>query len=290
MDTLIAGVGTGCVYALLALGFGVIAYVSGIANFAQGSVAMVAAYALFSSTEHGLGMGWGVVAALIAGGVTAVIVQLAAALPARHREHGQTWLLAVIGMSIAIEGLAGALFGFEPRSAIILPGASGSHQIGHIQIPSVYIVLACTLICAVVLVEVVFSPVHRFGRAARAVAGDPMAARLVGVRSWWTTTVAWLIGGALGGVAGVLAAPVLQLSPGMGTNVGLLAVIAAIVGGLGRIGAAPVLGGLILGVIEAAASRWAGGQWSTIVAVGVLAMLMLIRPDGLMPKARARRV
>lgn len=287
MDVLIAGLGVGCIYASIALGFSVIAYVTRIANFAQGSIAMVAAYVLFVAAGP-LPVWLGLVLAALAGGVVAVIVQVVAVKPVGEDLTSHTWLLSIIGSTIVLESLAGVFFGHAARVAVNVPGAEGSLIVGGVYVPRQYLAMAIFLAISVVVVEVLFSSRYRLGRALSAVASDEEAAMLMGIPAGRIKTTAWLAGGILAGLAGVLSAPVLVLSPNMATHIGILAIIAAVVGGIGRIGLAPVTGGLLLGLIEVYAQSILGGQWSVIAAVVLLSVVLLVRPQGVVPAQTLR--
>jgi branched-chain amino acid transport system permease protein len=289
VNTLVAGLGIGCIYAAIALGFGIISYVTGIANFAQGSVAMVGAYALAVGTGV-LPVPLLVLACLLVGGVAAVAIQYLAVYPVRHEIHNHTWLLSVIGMSIVLESGAGVLFGYDPRPAAPPPGSGHSLLLGGVRVPSDYLLMAAFLVVAVIAVELLLARRHWFGRALRAVAADEEAATLMGIPAPAIKTAAWFVGGCIAAAAGALAAPTLSLSPNMASHVGILAIIAAVVGGLGRVGLAPVVGGLTLGVVEVWAQSTFGGAWSGIVAVAVLSVLLIARPQGLLPQVTAGRI
>jgi len=248
MDLLIAGFGVGCVYASLALGFAVISYVTGIANFAQGALAMVAAYVLYSTTAAGLPLLIAIGVAVAAGAAGAVMIQYLAVIPLRGEFESHTWLLSIIGMSLALEGLAGYLYGYDQRVAVELPGTGGNVTILGTTVPTLYLWMGALLVVSVLAIELLFWRGHTLGRSLRAVAADDVAAELVGIRSGRIRTAAWCVGGVLAATAGVFIAPLLVLSPNMGHTVGLLAVVAAVVGGIGRIGLAPVVGGLLLGL------------------------------------------
>ncbi|MEU8802420.1 branched-chain amino acid ABC transporter permease [Spirillospora sp. NPDC048819] len=288
MNSLVAGLGVGCMYALLALGFAVIAHVTGIANFAQGTIAMVAAYALFSLADAGLALPLAVILALLSGAVCAALVHLIAVKPLRGEHESFTWLLSIVGVSFALEGLAGFAYGYDERVAVRLPGVKGSVDMAGVSVERLYLLMAVLLVVAVILVELLFARWHATGRALRAVAADPTSAELAGVRSARLKMAAWCAGGAIAAVAGIVSAPMLVLSPNMGHTVGLLAVIAAVVGGMGRIGLAPVIGGLLLGVTQISAQSAFGGEWTQIVSVVVLSGVLILRPQGLLPERHGR--
>jgi branched-subunit amino acid ABC-type transport system permease component len=288
MDTIVAGLGVGCVYAAIALGFGVISYVTGIANFAQGAVAMVGAYVAYSVVGAEAPLAVAVVAALAAGAAAGVVIQLVAVAPLRGERESLTWLLSIIGASLALEGGAGLIYGYDQRVAVTFPHTAGATDVLGVAVPRLYLVLAAALALAVLVVELLFSRRHTLGRSLRAVAADETAATLVGIPSARIHAAAWGFGGLLAAGAGLLAAPLLVLSPNMGSHVGILAIIAAVVGGVGRIGLAPVLGGMILGLVQVEAQSHLGGQWSNVAAVGVLSAVLIVRPQGILPGLHGR--
>lgn len=276
------GLTLGSVYALLAIGFSLIFGVLNLVTFAHGEVYMVGAMAGFLVLAI---MPWNVPLALLVGLVTAfalgLLVERVSFRPFRGAPH-MTTLLSTIGVSITLQNAAILLVGPETKSL------ADPLQLGHVFLGPGRISNLQILIIAVSVVMVValtlFINRSRQGRAMRAVSQDLEIARLMGIPSVQITAMAFAIGSALAGVAGVLIGVYYNaFSPHMGVEAGMKAFAATVLGGLGSVPGA-VLGGLILGLAEVMTAAYLDPAYRDVVGFVILVAVLILRPRGLMGK------
>ncbi len=276
------GLTLGSVYALLAIGFSLIFGVLNLVTFAHGEVYMVGAFAGFLALVV---MPWNVPLALLVGLVTAFVLGLAVERvsfrPFRGAPH-MTTLLSTIGVSITLQNAAILLLGPETKSL------ANPLQLGHVFIGPGRISNLQILIIGVSLVMVqvltLFINRTRAGRAMRAISQDLEIARLMGIPSVRITALAFAIGSALAGLAGVLIGLYYNaFSPLMGVDAGMKAFEATVLGGLGSVPGA-VLGGLILGLAEDMTAAYLDPAYRDVVGFVILIAVLVLRPRGLMGK------
>jgi branched-chain amino acid transport system permease protein len=293
------GLFLGAIYALIALGYTMIYGVLRFVNFAHGDVYMMGAFAAYFVAEktHGplaaLCPGWaGFLLTLLVSMVLAALLGMAverlAYRPLRSRPR-ITVLITAIGVSLLLEYGGQAWFGADPKA---FPELLEKHafQLGPVHGTSHQVlVLGVTLVLMLALRFFVHST--RMGTALRAVSHNPAAASLMGVNINAVIACTFGIGSALAAAAGVLYSlnyPTIE--PLMGLLPGMKAFVAAVLGGIGNIPGA-ALGGLILGVIE----TFVGGSpllspYRDAVAFGLLIVLLLFRPGGLLGSAVTEKV
>ena len=164
--------------------------------------------------------------------------------------------------------------------AISVPEAiSGTVSLGSVIIEKQRLLIFGCLIVLVVVLQWFLRT--RVGVGMRAAAEDPDTAALMGVVHRRMATLSYVIGGGLSAVAGVLAGPILLLTPTGGANIGLIGLIAAIFGGLGNIMGA-LIGGLIMGLVNSFGSYVIGGTYVELITFGLLMATFLLRPQGLL--------
>jgi branched-chain amino acid transport system permease protein len=287
MQILASGLVFGCVLALVALGFSLVYSASGIANFAAGEFVMMGG--VVSAAVITAGGVSPVLALPVAIGTVAllgVIMDRFAILQARRRS-AVTLVMITIGMAIVFRGLmlfaAGKSMMFPPGLGGIPPvtllGATISGQ-------GVWVVLAVVCVSAGMwyLLERTW-----LGRAMRATSENPRAATLVGISPRLISTTTFAIAGALGALAGVLVAPISSMSYDSGLFFGIKGFAAAVLGGLGNpVGA--VVGGLVLGFVEALAAGYLASAYKDVVALIVLVLVLSVRPSGILGNRVQRRV
>lgn len=289
LQTLVSGIALGCLYAVLALGFVVVARASGILNLAQGSFVVLGAYLAFALIHHaGLPFWVGVVIAMAVVAVFAVLLE--AFVVHRVTDHFAA-LLVTFGITIAV---APIVTGVWPGDSLNLddPWALDVIRIGGIGITARD--AALIPITAVLLLGFfLFFRFTRIGLSLRATAIDSEAAMAQGVSTRFVYGISWGMAGALGAFGGV----VLSTTVGGGVRPGLeiyafLALPVIILGGLeSPLGA--VVGGLIIGVVQQFAvslvpESWGSG-FSDVVPYLVMLVILLIRPAGLFGRQEVRR-
>ncbi|MCP5026914.1 MAG: branched-chain amino acid ABC transporter permease [Actinomycetia bacterium] len=296
------GLANGAIYASLAVALSMVYRGSGVLNLAQGELAMIGAHiaALLTSPAIPGLFGSGVAAALGAPLPVAVAIALAALLTAPLgmvierfviRPIDSSDLVQVVGVTLALflllNALAGELWGFRLR--IPSPFPSGPHDrilIADARLRWETIGVVTTMIGLVVILGLIQRHT-KLGLAFRAVSSSPESSQLVGIRVGRVLSAAWGIAAALGAVAGGLVGGAIGVAPDMMIRILILALAAAVVGGLTRPGAA-LLAGLGLGVGEALFIGYfdfMSSQLAVVWALAVMVLILLFRPQGLAPAA-----
>ncbi len=285
--TLIAGLINGNSYALVALGLSLVIGVANVVNFAHGSLFAVGAMVgwFVTSTLH-LPLAVGAVAAMVVTGALGWVVNRLAVRPFAGKAPVAA-VLATIAMMILLDAGTQLVFGPQVR-----PMASGLPEVSwtlaglQIRLIDVVILLTSLVLMAGLAAVLRFT---RLGRAVRATSQDREAAAQMGVPVTRVQSLAFVVAASLGGLAGVLVAAYFQvISPTQGFQVGLAAMAAATLGGLGSLPGA-VLGGLLMGVLEAyGVSLW-GDSARSAITFGVLLLVLWLRPQGLLGKAAITR-
>jgi ABC-type branched-subunit amino acid transport system ATPase component/branched-subunit amino acid ABC-type transport system permease component len=263
---LFSGLSVGCIYALVALGFVVIANVSGVYNFAQGDYVMLGGMIVaWGSREH-VSMVLAVPLAMLVGAGVAVVQERATVAPIRDRVSPLAMVVVTLGFGLVVQGFALRIWKEDPLRAE--PFSAGAFGLFHARLAQqVWWVWGTT---AVVLAVVV--ALFRFtgiGRAMRACAINPTAARLQGIRVGRMSLVAFVLAGALSGLVGAVTVPLTLVRWNSGLVVGLIGFIAAALGRFTSPGRA-VAAGLGLGVTEAVSAGVISSNYRTALVYGVL--------------------
>jgi branched-chain amino acid transport system permease protein len=280
----------GCVYALFALGFTLVFGVLGIVNLSHGAVFMVGAYtALMVVTHLGLPLWAAIIAAMIAAGLAGAVTDVLILRPLRRRGAPHLIpMIATIGAAIILNNGAQAVFGADnlrfPQGTV----PERMMQIAGLQLSAIDLM---TIVLSVVLMAALMLVMRRtqFGRALRAIAESPKAAWLMGVNVERLFLVTSSAAAALGGLAGVMISLYSNaIFPLMGQPMLLKGVAVIILGGMGDIRGA-MLGGLFLGFAEVLSVAYIGSEMRDAVAFGLLFLVLLLRPQGLLGKVVQRK-
>jgi len=281
------GLALGSMYALVALGYNITYATSQTVNFSQGQSVMVGAVVAYA-LHVGAGWPWvpSVVMTLIALAALGVLVERVAVRPFL-RASSIAWLLATIALGIIAENVAMLVFGKDarafPSSLALTPWTVlGAGVYPHeLLVPLVGIAL-------MVLVELAFRRTLA-GRALRAVAWSHDAARLMGIDVTRTISAAYALSSVLAGVAGILLAPLLNVSATMGTTIGLKAFAVAIIGGI-ESARGIVVAGILYGIVESVVAGYLGTGVREIIGFALVVLVLLARPWGLFGVPTPRRV
>lgn len=292
LQQLINGLSLGAIYALLALGYTMVYGVLRFINFAHADIFMVGSFAGYYAARHvpagTLGGGLLVlVAAMAACALLGVAVERFAYRPLRNAPKLNV-LIAAIGMSLLLEYGVQLLFGSTPRNfPAVFP--TTRLQFGALTVSSnQLVVIVVTVVLLGALQWIVFRT--RLGAAMRAVSLNPRAAQLVGVNLNTVVAFTFALGSALAGAGGVLyAMNYPSIDPFMGVMPGLKAFVAAILGGIGSLPGA-ALGALILGGAETLVGGSAYSTYKDAIAFGLLVVIMILRPAGLLGRFTAEKV
>ena len=298
---LVNGITTGALYSLVALGFSMVYGVLRLLNFAHGDLYMIGAFVGYFVIQWFGGPSaltipvplllviMFVLAAGLAGGL-GVAIERFAYRPLRDAPRIAP-LITAIGISFFLESSALLLFGaqFRVYNTSDFMSFSSGIQIGSVSIDSVQImVLVLGLALMVGLRQLVSRT--RLGKQMRAVAADREAAEMLGINVNFTIVATFFLGSALAGVAGVMAGLLFnQVTNTIGFIAGLKAFTAAVVGGIGSIPGA-MLGGLLIGLAEAFVTGYISSTYSNLIVFGILIVVMLVRPSGLLGQAQLQKV
>lgn len=281
-----SGLTVGAVYALVALGFTLIYNASEVINFAQGEFVMLGGMATVFLALAGVPLPLAALAAVAIAVVAGVVLHRFAIEPARGA--GVVNLIIItIGASIFLRGVAQIVFDKRFHS---LPHLFGSEPIrigGAAILPQSLVVLAGAAIIVVLLW--VFIDRTLVGKAVIATASNRLAARLVGIDTSRIIGLSFAVSAAMGAVAGILVTPLALTSYDVGTLLALKGFAAAMLGGIGSaVGA--VLGGLLLGMLEAFSAGYLSSSYKDAVAFLVILGVLFVMPKGLLGRATIDRV
>jgi branched-chain amino acid transport system permease protein len=276
------GLSFGALLFLLASGFTLVFGLMKIVNLAHGAFYLVGGYvgiAAFGATRSFL-------VAVVAGAATAAVFGLASERLLLRRVRGQELpeVLLTVGIALIIADGCLAAFGGNPRSIPIPTPLAGSVQLGSYAYPAYrlfVIALAVTVGAVLYLVQ------HRtrLGALIRAGVDDREIAAAMGINVPRVFTAMFVFGGALAGLAGVVAAGLLTLRPGADTDILLFALVVVVIGGLGSLQGAAV-GSALIGLVDAFSKVWVP-ELSYFAVFAPMAIILMFRPAGLFARSRA---
>ena len=282
LSYLINGLGLGSVYAIIALGYTMVYGIAKMLNFAHGDVIMVGSYiAFFALTKFGLPFPLAVLTAILVCTVLGVVIERLAYKPLRQAPSLAV-LITAIGVSYFLQNGAQILWS---SSSKVFPSviSAGSISIGAASVS--YLTLLTIATCIVVMIcRTLFINKTKTGSAMRECSEDKGASMLMGINVNQIISITFAIGSGLAAIASVLLASTYpSVYPTMGSMPGIKAFTAAVFGGIGSVPGAFV-GGLILGIIEIFAKAYISTQLSDAIVFGVLIVILLIKPTGLLGK------
>jgi branched-chain amino acid transport system permease protein len=287
------GLSNGAIWALIAIGYTLVYGIIELINFAHGDVFMIGSFVatgLWATLGLGLTTGTAgvigglaatlVVSMLVCGSLN-VLIERVAYRPLRNAPKLAP-LITAVGFSFILQNVGLLWRGGSPQSVPDL--IREDHTVFNISgVPIVRgYLLALGVMIPLVFALTWFIGSTRAGRAMRATAQDPEAARLMGINVNRTISLTFMLGGMLAGAAGLIYALYeTNVWYFQGFEAGLIAFTAAVMGGIGNVRGA-VLGGLIIGVIQALSDARMGPQWTEAVVFGYLILIMILRPRGLL--------
>ena len=276
------GLSFGVIFALIAAGITLMWGIMDFINMAHGDLYMLGAYGVWLALVVGVASFW-LALPLAVAGVLAIGLLLRATVlrPVFGRAPLQT-LLATYGVGLVLQQGVLALFG--PFSKEIPLPVTGLVTLGPLRYPA-YRLVVIALGIALITAAWLFIQRSTYGIWIRAVAQDRTMTAALGVPVPRVYTVVFGLGSALAGIGGALAAPLFGIGPTMGADVILLAFIVVMIGGLGNY-AGSVVGGVLIGEVIALGALWLQPTKAYLVALGLLLLLLLVRPQGLLRAAR----
>ena len=293
LEQIINGLVLGGIYALIAVGYTMVYGIIQLINFAHGEIFMFGAYiALMLITVFGIPFWIALPLSMILCGILGMLMDLVAYRPLRDAPRLSA-LITAIGMSLALQNLARMIWSARPRqfptealptiflsqNAIPLPGGA------TLPYRDVFIILL-----ALVLMIALNRLIHltKIGKAMRACAQNPVAANLMGIKTNQVIAITFIIGSALGAVAGVMVGLREVVTPTMGYYKGVAAFAAAVLGGIGNITGA-MLGGIIIGIAEVIGAGYISSGYRLAIAYIIMIAVIVIRPSGLFGKSTGHR-
>lgn len=286
LQFLISGVTVGAVYALVALGFTIIYNASDVVNFAQGEFVMLGGMLTFFGFAAGLPLPLAALMAIAATTVVGVLLNKLAIEPARGAPV-VSLIIITIGASIFISGLASVLFGRQIHRFPSFTGDAPFRVAGATILPQSLWVIAGAIVIFVALW--LFFTKTLTGKAVLATANNRIAARLVGINTNFVMTLSFGVSALIGALAGVLVTPITLTSFDVGVAFALKGFAAAMLGGMG-IPVGALVGGLLLGIIEALTAGYISSQYRDAAAFVVIIAVLMFMPQGLFGRKSTERV
>jgi len=286
----LSGVVFGMIYAAVALSLVLIWRGTRLLNYGQGGMAMFTTYVAIE-VIYRTGSYWeGFVIALAAGVVLGAICQLTIIRPTMNKPPLNA-VIVTIGLLILLEGLAGIFYGGQYRSFPTAFSQAGLRIGGTPLGVSRFDVFVAAAVLVTTLALAVAFRYTSAGLRMRAAAFNATIARLSGIRVARVLTVGWALAGLLGALAGLLVSPSTFLYPNSMDTIFVYGFTAAVIGGLDSPGGA-VVGGLLLGIALSYAGGYlhSGANLVPLVALGILVLVLMVRPDGLFSASQVRRV
>lgn len=278
VQLLVNGAALGGIYALVALGFILVSQGTGIVNFATGQFVMVGAFfAVTTVLQFGLGTFPGAILALLVMAVFGLVFFLIVHKPLQSRS-AVTVIMGTVFIGITIQNLGLLTWGALP----IRPPSPFGSAIMNIGGAIVSVHSAFTILVTIVMIALLYMLLYRsaFGNQMRAVAQDPEAAVLMGIRKEFILASSWIIAALLAGVAGILLGPIWFADVTMGDPIALKAFAAAIIGGFGSIHGA-ILGGLFVGLAEMFGAAYITSAYKDALVFLIMLTFLVFRPEGI---------
>lgn len=288
IEQLINGLNLGSVYALIALGYTMVYGIAKMLNFAHGDIIMVGAYTLSIAVGTLKFPPYlSIIVSMLVCSVLGVLIEKVAYKPLR-KASPLTVLITAIGVSYFLQSLALLIFGSKQQ---MVPSVIDMKPIklGAIEL-SGESVITLSVSIALMVALTLFIKFTKTGRAMLAVSEDKGAAQLMGINVNKTITITFAIGSALAAIAGVLYVSSYGfVGPYTGSLPGIKAFVAAVLGGIGSIPGA-MLGGVLLGIVESLSKAYISSQLADAIVFGILIIILLVKPTGLLGKKRMEKV
>jgi branched-chain amino acid transport system permease protein len=312
IQLLVNGITLGSLYALIALGYTMVYGILKLLNFAHGDVYMIGAfvgYGVLTLLGGPLSPNIAIaplivlmfLVAMIASGLLGVVIERFAYRPLREAPRIAP-LISALGVSFFLQNSALLLFGAQFRSynSFVLgsenpeffepgPLTEALFVVKNVNVQLIQVIVLSTTVGLMVALTVLVAKTQ-IGKAMRATSYDREAAAMMGIDTDRVIATTFFIGSLLAGAAGVMFGLLFsQVFHFMGFLAGLKGFTAAVVGGIGSIPGA-MLGGLLVGLAESFAGGYLGGRWSDLTVFGILILVLLVRPSGLLGTRAIQKV
>ena len=286
LQYLLSGVTVGAVYALVALGFTLIYNASDVVNFAQGEFVMLGGMITFFAWQAGIPLPLAALLAILAAATIGVLLNKLAIEPARGAPVASL-IIITIGASIFLRGSAQLVFDKQLHRFPSFSGDDPLRVFGATMLPQGLWVIAGAV--AIFVVLWLFFARTLTGKAVLATANNRIAASLVGINPNHMMTLSFAVSAAIGALAGVLVTPITLTSYDLGVAMALKGFAAAMFGGMG-VPAGALIGGLLLGLIEALTAGYVSSVYKDAVAFVLILVILFARPQGLFGRKAMDRV
>lgn len=277
---LVNWISLGAMYALLAIGYTMVYGIVKLINFAHGEIFMTGAFfTWWFMTALGVPFPIAALCGIMLATLVGVGIERIAYRPLRNAPRFAV-VISVLGMSIFLQNMARIIWGAEFQIFDVDFGIPPL-MVGDVVIPfkKIFILIATILLMAALGL---FVQKTYLGKAMRATAADREAAEMMGISANAVIVLTFIVGSAMGAVAGILyAVNYNSIDPYMGFNAGMKAFAAAVLGGIGNIYGA-MLGGLLLGIFEGAGSAYISSMYRDAFAFAILILALIFRPEGLL--------
>ena len=278
LQLLVGALAIGSIYAVIALSFELAYEATGVVNFATGQLVVVGALVGASSLAYNqAGIGFSYLGTFVVMAVVGLAFFAAVFQPLRGKP-AVTIVIGTVAIGISIQNISQLVWGPLPARAASPVGGSLLHLGGTVVPLHAVFVVAVT---AALIVGLFLLMHHSFvGRQFRALAQDPEAARLMGIRVLWLYGFTWVLVASLAGIAGVLLSPMWFIDVNMGDSLALKAFAAAVIGGFGSIPGA-ICGGLLVGAAEIFGASYVSSAYKDALVFLLMIAFLLVRPQGL---------
>jgi len=283
MGQLLLGLVNGSFYAMLSLGLAVIFGLLNVINFAHGALYMMGAFLAWMGMEYaGINYWWMLIAAPLIVGIVGVVIERTMLRWLYKLDH-LYGLLLTFGITLMLEGIFRSIYGVSGQPYSVPEALSGATNLGFMILPNyrAWVVVASLVVCFATWFVIEKT---KLGAYLRAGTENPKLVEAFGVNVPLMVTLTYGFGVALAAFAGVLAAPVIQVSPLMGSNLIITVFAVVVIGGMGSI-LGSILTGLGLGVIEGLTRVFYPELSATVVFI-IMAIVLMIRPAGLFGKEK----
>lgn len=289
INQFIIGIQKGSIYALVAIGYTMVYGIIKLINFAHGDFIMVACFVIYTGIIlMELPIWVSLIFSIILTVILGILTEKIAYKPLRNSPRINA-LITAIAVSLLLQNVFQLIYGSEPKQARELIPMK-TYNIGTITINNIAIINIIVAVGFMILLSLLVNKT-KVGKAMRAVSENPSASLLMGINNNRIITVTFMIGTSLAAVAAIMYYMYSgQLSPTLGSKLGLYAFIAAVVGGIGIIPGA-MLGGFLIGIIEVLPYIInIAPEYSDIILFGTLILVLLFKPEGLLGKNVGEKV
>jgi branched-chain amino acid transport system permease protein len=292
LQALVTGLGIGAVYALIAFGISLVYATSRTLNFAHGEVLTVGVFLALTAVYFDLPAWQGIAVGIAGAVILGVLLEKVVFTPLRRAPESLAWLLGLLIVASVIANGSARIWGSRAYNTEQLGigralGADTVIRWGSVVFPTIYVWLFVTGVVIMVALDLIIRRTA-FGRAVRAVAHNRRTAALMGIDTERTMVYAFALAAGLGAVAGIMFAPLTFVQVQLGSFFTFKGLAAAVIGGLGSARGAFV-GGLVLGVVEQQALVYVRAGYRDAIAFGVLILILMVRPAGIMGRVVEER-